>query len=118
MIPDRPAPSRTEPPFTLRSHRAGDMGWVVQRHGEYYFEEHGWDERHEALAARLVSDFIVDFDPARDGCWIAEREGKRVGSVFVIRHDEREGYRLVEEQPYDGLGRDLELTAQTWELTL
>ena len=75
-------------PFTLRTHRVGDMGWVVYRESFIYQQEYGFDEHFESLVAQIVSDFITHFDPRRERCWIAEVDGQNVGHVFLVKHPE------------------------------
>ena len=75
-------------PYLLRHHRPGDMGWVVQRHGALYWQEYHYDERFEALVAEVVAEFIQKLDPKRERCWIAEKDGINVGSVFLVRKSE------------------------------
>jgi len=96
------------PPFTLRRHQPGDMGWVVERHGALYFEEYGWNMLFEALVAEIVTSFIRHYDAARERCWIAERHAVRVGAVFLVRHPDRPGVArlrlLLVEPDARGLG--------------
>jgi len=81
--------SRSVPRVTLRSHRPGDIGWVVERHGTLYAEEYGWDESFEALVADIVAKFIAHLDGKRERCWIAELDGERVGCVFCVKKSKR-----------------------------
>jgi DNA-binding MarR family transcriptional regulator/GNAT superfamily N-acetyltransferase len=73
-------------PYILRPHQPGDMGWVVGRQGMLYAQEYGWDEQYEALAAKIVANFIEKFDARRERCWVAERKGEIVGVVFLVKH--------------------------------
>ena len=85
LAPDGAPP---DPAYVLRPPRPGDLGWVVQRHGQLYAREYGFDWSFEALAAEIMSRFVRDFDPARERCWIAERNGENVGCVFVVRRED------------------------------
>jgi DNA-binding MarR family transcriptional regulator/GNAT superfamily N-acetyltransferase len=97
--------------YTLRPHRPGDMGWVVERHGTLYAAEYGWSSHIEAITAGIVGDFLKTFDPAREHCWIAEIDGERVGSAFLVKDsDDVARLRLLIVDPKArglGLGRDL-----------
>ena len=94
------------PPYVVRPHRPGDMGWIVSRHGALYAEEYGWDARLEALIAEIVAAFLRDHDPARERCWIAERAGENVGSVMLVKEAQHVArLRLLLVEPHArGLG--------------
>jgi len=92
LLGETPAPS----PIILRRHEPGDMGWVTSANAALYAREYGWDLSYEALVARITADFIDNFNPKRERCWIAELDGERVGSVFVVRKtDEIAKLRLL-----------------------
>jgi len=96
------------PAVLIRTHRPGDLGWVLERHGVVYTEEYGWGAPFEAIVARVVAEFAETQDPVREACWVAELEGRRVGSVMLVRHPEREGVArlrlLLVEPEARGLG--------------
>ncbi len=76
------------PPYTLRSLQVGDVGWITRRQGMLYAQEYGWDGTYEALVAEILAQFVKSYDPEHERCWIAERDGEVVGSVFIVRKSE------------------------------
>ncbi|MBR0953922.1 bifunctional helix-turn-helix transcriptional regulator/GNAT family N-acetyltransferase [Bradyrhizobium canariense] len=92
--------------FMLRSHRVGDMGWVISRQGAAYAADYNWDISYEALVAEICAQFIKDYDAAREHCWIAEVGGEPVGSIFLVKAtDEIAKLRLLQvEKKARGLG--------------
>lgn len=93
-------------PYLIRHHQPGDIGWVIHRHGTLYAQEYGWDERFESLVASIASDFLRNFDPRRERCWIAEKDGEIVGSVFLVKKTKTIGQlrMLLVEPKTRGMG--------------
>src|SRR6266852_1780432 len=137
--------SASTPLFILRPHRPGDIGWVVQRHGTLYAQEYGWDERFEALVARIVADFVDHFDARRERCLLLVEPSARgfgIGKRLVrectlfacaagyrkidlwtnsvldaARHlYQEEGYKLIKQEAHQSFGKSL--VGETWELAL
>jgi len=100
-----------KPQIVLREHRPGDMGWVTERHAALYYEQDGWGAGFEALVAGIVKDFLENFDPERERCWIAERDGERLGCIFLVKQTSVVSkLRLLLLEPHargTGLGRRL-----------
>ncbi len=95
----------------LRDPLPGDLGWVVQRHGELYAQEYKWDESFERLVAKIVGDFAAQEDSTLQQCWIATLNGRRAGCVFLTQHSPGVGQlRLLLVEPWargHGLGERL-----------
>jgi DNA-binding MarR family transcriptional regulator/N-acetylglutamate synthase-like GNAT family acetyltransferase len=107
-------PSVATPRVALRAPAPGDLGWVVQRHGELYAEEYGWNQDFERLVARIVGDFAAAELGPRRRAWIATLDGRRAGCVFLMPGDQGVArLRLLLVEPWargHGLGNLLVTT--------
>ncbi|MEO6014787.1 MAG: helix-turn-helix domain-containing GNAT family N-acetyltransferase [Devosia sp.] len=84
ILGDEPAPPA---PIILRDHHVGDLGWLIHRQGLLYNQQFGWDIGFEALIAGIYREFEqAAISPAKK-LWLAERNGKILGSVFVIPYE-------------------------------
>lgn len=108
------ASERNDAEIILREPKPGDLGWVVQRHAEIYFEEYGWGDNFEGICAQIVADFSARFDPVRERCWVAEMDGQNVGCVFLVKDsDEVARLRLLLVDPLArGRGLGTRLTGE------
>ena len=85
LAPEQTHPTPKKPAFSLRDPRPGDIGWIIHRQEMLYWTEYGWNQEFEALIAGIMSKFILNFDASMEKCWVAERNGEIVGSVFLVR---------------------------------
>ena len=118
MAPDTPHTPRAQ----LRGLRPGELGWVISRHGALYAREYGFDQRFEALVARIAADFVERLDPQQEGAWVAEVDGQPAGCVFLVRARDEHTLRpdpgvaqlrlLLVEPAARGQGPGKRLTAQ------
>lgn len=107
-------PESTIEPYSIRQHRPGDIGWVISRHGSVYHAEFGWDISFEAMVAEIAAEFLRKFQPGREVCYIAERFGEPVGSVFVVRKSAQVAKlrMLIVDPSARGLGVGAHLVAE------
>lgn len=97
--------------WLLREHRPVDIGWVLQAHAELYVDGLGWGANFVTLVAEILAKFLKDYDPNRERCFIAERDGVNLGSSFVVKGPKgRAKLRLVIVDPKahgQGIGKRL-----------
>lgn len=71
--------------WILRPFRTGDMGIIAARQAILYEEGYGWGSKLEAIILDIAARFLREFDPAKEQCWVAERDGTILGSVFLVQ---------------------------------
>jgi len=84
--PPKASGERAAPSFILRAPLPGEYGLVISREGALYAQEYGFDASFETLVARIVADFVDHLNPARERCWIAEKDGRHAGHIFLVQH--------------------------------
>ncbi|KAJ5788689.1 Acyl-CoA N-acyltransferase [Penicillium paradoxum] len=82
MNPTIPSPSS---PYTLRTHRPGDIGWIIHRHATLYEAEQGWGTKMESLVSKVGHEFLDNYDASCERCWIAERNDEFLGCIVLMR---------------------------------
>ena len=60
----------------------GDAGYVAYMNGRYYWKYHGFRVGAEYYFIKYLADFVRDPNGGR--LWVAEADGKIVGSVAVV----------------------------------
>ncbi len=85
LVEPAEACARPRPNIILREPRPGDFGWIVSRHAVLYAQEYQWGDTFEGLCAQIVADFVNNFDPQCERCWIAEIDGRNTGSVMLVK---------------------------------
>ena len=76
-----------KPMIVVRPYGIGDVGWAIERHGQLYADEFGWNEEFEALAAALFAKFATQHQAGAEQFWVAEVDHQRAGCVFVVRSE-------------------------------
>lgn len=70
-------------PWHIRTFQPGDMGMIAARQAILYHDVYGWGRSMEVLLGDVVTGFLRDFREGREQCWVAERDGRMLGSIFV-----------------------------------
>lgn len=75
--------------YSIRSHKSGDIGYITYRHGVIYAIENQLDETFEAYVAKYMAEFIENYDSSKDHLWVVEKENEIVGSIAIVKLDEK-----------------------------
>ena len=86
LNPDLLKPSG--PHISIRHHLLpGDVGYITYLHAVLYAPEQGWDHTFDAYVAIPLAQFALRHS-AQERIWIAEKEGRIVGCVAIVKFSE------------------------------
>ena len=88
LNPDLLKPS--EPSISIRHHLLpGDIGYITYLHAVLYAPEQGWDHTFDSYVALPLAQFALRRS-SQERIWIAEKEGRIVGCVAIVKFSEKE----------------------------
>ena len=74
---------------TIRTElRAGDLGFVMYRHGVLYSREYGYGISFECYVGEGLAEFYQSYDPDWDRVWVAEFRHRIVGFLLLMHRGE------------------------------
>jgi len=82
------------PKLVLRHPGPGDLGYILHRQAVLYAQEYGWNGEYEAMMTKILARFHDTFDPQSEAAWVAELDGRVIGSIFLVKGDEAEVAKL------------------------
>ena len=75
--------SGADAPWHIRTFRTGDLALIASRQSILY-EPYGWARPMEILQGEVTTNFLRDFKPGREQCWVAERAGLMAGAIMLV----------------------------------
>jgi GNAT superfamily N-acetyltransferase len=93
----------------------GDLGQLIYIHGLQNFADYGFNQVHEAYCAQIAVDFILCAERGRSRAWLAKKEEKVVGSIFIIERPNNQAQLrlLFVDRSMRGLGLGRWLTEES-----
>lgn len=73
--------------LNIRSHKPGDIGYIINRHGVLYADEYQLDETFEAYVAKFMAEFVENYDSNKERLWIIEKDFDFIGSIAIVKMD-------------------------------
>ena len=99
--------------YTIRPFRPGEEEYVADAHCRIYAEEYRWNDIFAGYAVQIARSFAQKERSPREEMWIAEADGRPIGSIMLCETEDPEIGQLrlfAVEKPYRRLGVGSALT--------